>query len=180
MKTFKKLKAWTSILVTCLMVFSVTAFAQNQPRLTDAEIASIAVTANQIDVDYAAIANDKSQDEDVLRFAKTMNDDHTSVIAQATALCERLGVTPQDNDITQSLLDGAKKTKSDLEAKSGQDFNKAYIDNEVAYHKAVINTVEERLIPDANNQELKDLLMSVLPVLKSHLEHAETLQKDFE
>ncbi len=180
MKSFKKLKAWAAILATCLMVFSVNAFAQNQPRLTDAEIASIAVTANQIDVDYAAIAQDKSEDEAVLQFAKTMNDDHKSVIESAKSLCERLGVTPEDNAITQSLLDGAKKTKADLNAKSGDDFNKAYIQNEVAYHKAVINTVEERLIPDAENKELKDLLMSVLPVLKSHLEHAEMLMKDFE
>jgi putative membrane protein len=179
MKTFKKLKAWTSILVICLMVLSVHTFAQNQPKLTDAEIASIAVTANQIDVNYAAIAHNKSKNADILKFAKTMNDDHTSVIEKAEALCKRLSVTPKDNAITKSLLDGEKTTKADLNAKSGEAFNNAYVDNEVAYHKAVINTVEKRLIPEAQNQELKDLLTSILPVLKSHLEHAEMLMKDF-
>lgn len=179
MKTFKKLKAWTSILVVCLMVVSAIAFAQNQPKLTDPEIASIAVTANQIDVDYAAIAHNKSKDAAVLKFAKTMNDDHKSVIAKAEALCKKLGVTPKDNAVTQSLLDGAKKEKAVLNGESGHAFNKAYINNEVAYHKAVISTVEKRLIPEAQNKELKDLLVSVLPVLKSHLEHAEMLAKDF-
>ena len=179
MKTFKKLKAWTSIFVVCFMVFSVTAFAQNKPKLTDPEIASIAVTANQIDVDYAAIAHKKSKNAEVLRFAKTMNDDHKSVIAKAEALVKKLGVTPKSNAVTQSLLDGAKKEKASLNAKSGHAFNKAYVDNEVAYHKAVISTVEGRLIPEAQNKELKDLLTSVLPILKSHLEHAEMLAKDF-
>ena len=66
-----------------------------------------------------------------------------------------------------------------LESKSGDAFNKAYIDNEVAYHKAVIGAVENVLIPDATNAELKSLLQNVLPVLKTHLEHAEMVQKSF-
>jgi putative membrane protein len=184
MKTFKKLKAWTSTLVVCFLTFSVTALAQDrpdqkQPKLTDPEIASIAVTANRIDVDYAAVANKKSKDAEVLKFAKTMHDDHTSVIAKAEALCKKLGVTPKNNAISTSLLDGAKKTKESLNSKSGSAFNKAYIENEVAYHKAVISTVEGRLIPEAQNKELKALLTSVLPVLKSHLGHAEMLMKEY-
>jgi putative membrane protein len=66
-----------------------------------------------------------------------------------------------------------------LSSKSGDVFNKAYIDNEVAYHQAVINEVQNVLIPDATNKELKDLLENVLPVLKTHLEHAEMMQKNF-
>lgn len=177
MKTLKNSLAWSITL--CFMVFAVTAFSQQKPKLTDPEIASVAVTANQIDVDYAAIAHLKSKNEGVLRFAKTMHDDHTSVIAKAEALVKKLGVTPKDNAVTQSLLDGAKKTKKELNAKSGEAFNKAYVANEVAYHKAVIHTVETVLIPEAQNKELKDLLTSVLPVLKSHLEHAEMLLKGF-
>lgn len=177
MKTLKNSLAWAITL--CLMVFAVAVFAQEKTKLTDAEIASVAVTANQIDVDYAAIAQLKSKNAEVLRFAKTMHDDHTSVIAKAEALCKKLGVTPKDNPVTQSLLDGASKTKKDLNAQSGNAFDKNYITNEVAYHKAVIHTVETMLIPQTQNMELKDLLTSVLPVLKSHLEHSEMILKDF-
>ena len=66
-----------------------------------------------------------------------------------------------------------------LNSKSGNAFNKAYIDNEVAYHKAAINEVETVLIPDATNSELKSLLQSALPLFKTHLAHAEMLQKEF-
>ena len=146
--------------------------------LTDPEIASIAVTANQVDIDYAKIAMDKSKTKSVLDFAKTMAKDHQSVIDQAVALAKKLGVTPQDNPTTQSLLAGAKDTKAMLNSKTGADFDKAYVDNEVAYHKAAIDIVENKLIPSSSNAELKALLQSALPLFKEHLAHAEMVQKE--
>src|SRR5689334_2159777 len=108
------------------------------PKLSDAEIASVAVTANQVDIDYAKIATSKSKNEQVLNFAKTMATDHQAVIDQAVALVTKLKVTPQDNDVSKKLKSDAEATKKTLQSKSGKDFDKAYIDNEVAYHKAVI------------------------------------------
>jgi putative membrane protein len=64
-----------------------------------------------------------------------------------------------------------------LNSKSAKDFDKAYIDNEVSYHKAVISTVQDTLIPDTDNAELKELLTNVVPALKTHLAHAEMVQK---
>ena len=148
-------------------------------KLTDPEIASIAVNADQIDIDYAAIAKEKSKNADVLKFAATMAKDHKSVNDQAVALATKLGVTPQDNPVTQSLLSGAATTKADLNSKSGADFDKAYIDNEVAYHKAAIDLVENKLIVDATNPELKSLLQTALPIFKQHLAHAEMVQNQF-
>ncbi|HET7116383.1 MAG TPA: DUF4142 domain-containing protein [Hanamia sp.] len=145
-------------------------------KLTDPEIASVAVTADQIDIDYAAIAKKKSKNKQVLEFAATMARDHGKVNQEAVALAKKLGVTPQDNPITQSLLAQAATTKDMLNSKSGSDFDTAYINNEVAYHKAAIGVVENTLIPDATNPELKALLQSALPIFKGHLEHAEKIQ----
>ena len=156
-----------------------TAAAATPAKLTDPEIASVAVTADQIDIDYAAIAKAKSKNKDVLEFAATMAKDHGSVNTKAVALAKKLGVTPQDNPTTQSLLAQAVTTKAMLNSKSGTDFDKAYIDNEVAYHKAAIGVVENTLIPDATNPELKSLLESALPIFKEHLAHAEIIQKKF-
>jgi putative membrane protein len=103
--------------------------------------------------------------------------DHQSVIDKATALVTKLGVTPKDNSLTRTLNSNAAKTNKSLNAKSGKAFDKAYVMNEVAYHKAVISAVQKTLIPDAQNAELKSLLQSVLPVLKAHLHHAEMVQK---
>jgi putative membrane protein len=97
-------------------------FAQKAPKLTDPEIASVAVVANQIDIDYAAIAKKRTKNSDVLRFAETMAKDHQSVIDQAVALVTKLGVTPKDNAVSQSLLSGAVKTKALLNSKTGKAF----------------------------------------------------------
>lgn len=169
---------WLPAALMSAFLFPVSGFAQSTPKLTDPEIASVAVTANQIDVDYAAIAQRKSKDAAILNFAKTMKTDHLAVIGMATKLVQKLHVTPKTNAVTKSLLDGEKKTKATLNSKSGKAFNKAYIDNEVAYHEAVINAVENVLIPQAQNAELKGLLTNVLPALKTHLEHAKMVQKE--
>lgn len=160
-------------------LLSLTASAQESQKLTDPEIASVAVTANQIDIDNAKIALKKSQNADIRKFAETMAKDHQDVINQAVALAKKLGVTPKNNPTTKAFLAGSAKTKAMLNSKRGNAFNKAYIDNEVAYHKAAINEVENVLIPDATNSELKSLLQSALPLFKEHLAHAEMVQKGF-
>lgn len=153
--------------------------AQDKPKLSDPEVASVAVVANQIDIAYAEIAKEKTKDAEIVKFADTMIRDHNSVLGQASALVKKLGVTPKDNAVSQQLLAGADKTKKSLRAKSGKAFDKEYIDNEVSYHKAVISTVENVLIPETENQELKELLQGILPALNTHLSHAEMVQKAF-
>lgn len=160
-------------------IFSLPVIAQDNPKLSDPEIASVAVTANQIDINYAAIAKEKSKDQDILKFAETMTRDHTAVMGQAVALAKKLHVTPKDNAVTQKLLADAEKTKKSLRSLSGKAFNKAYIDNEVVYHKAVIAAIEGLLIPQSQNKELKDLLQNVVPAFKAHLEHAQMEQKNY-
>lgn len=177
------MKTKQRILKTFLLTASILLFLgscnekkKDPNALSDPEIASVAVTANQIDVDYGKIALEKSTNPEVTKFAQTMIDDHTAVIGKATDLAKKLNLTPEDNSTTQSLLDGAKKEKEDLNSKSGMAFDKAYINNEVSYHEAVISTVKDKLIPQAENQELKDLLQSVLPLLEHHLEMAKEAQ----
>lgn len=149
------------------------------PKLTDAEIASVAVTANQIDINNAKLAKEKSKNTDILDFAATMAKDHQSVIDQCNALVKKLGVTPKDNDVSKSLNTQAETTAKMLKAKSGNDFDKAYIDNEVTLHKSVIESLQDVLIPQSQNAELKALLNKVLPIVKTHLEHAQAVQKKF-
>jgi putative membrane protein len=176
------MKRFTSLTIgvlLCSVTFSVTTLAQQKHSLSDPEVASVAVVANQIDISYAEIAKQKSKDPAILKFAETMANDHTAVINQAVALAKKLSVTPKDNEVSRKLLADAQKTKKMLRSKSVNSFDKAYIDNEVAYHKAVIGAVEGLLIPEAENKELQDLLQNVLPALKTHLEHAEMIQKSF-
>lgn len=154
-------------------------FALKAQKLTDPEIASVAVTANQVDVNYGKIALQKSTSPDIRKFAETMISDHESIINQAAALAKKLGVTPKTNAATKSLLDGEKSTSKLLRSKKGKAFDKAYAENEVAYHQAVIDAVKNKLIPETSNAELKSLLESVMPLLEHHLMMAKDMAAKF-
>ncbi|WP_067036094.1 DUF4142 domain-containing protein [Allomuricauda sp. CP2A] len=164
-----------SLMIVALI--SVPSFGQ-ETRLLDTEVASVAVVANQIDIDYAQIALEKSENKEILDFANMMVKDHNAVIAQAVALVKKLDVDPKDNVVSQSLLEDAEKTKRKLKRTSKKKFDAVYIDNEVAYHKAVIGAVKNLLIPETENGELKELLSAVVPALEAHLGHAEMVQKN--
>jgi putative membrane protein len=148
-------------------------FAQG---INDAQIASIVVTANQVDVDAGNLAKDTSSNAEVRKFAQTMVTDHTGVNKSATDLVTKLKVTPQDNDTSRSLKAGGDKNLSTLKGLKGSAFDKAYIDHEVAYHQQVIDAIDKTLIPSASNAELKALLVKVRPAFIAHLEHARHLQ----
>ncbi len=145
---------------------------------TDPQIAHIAYTAGQIDIEAAKLALDKSKNNAVRTFAESMVRDHTAVNDKALALLKKLNVTPQDNDTSKSLAKQAAEKKTELSRLSGAQFDKAYAENEVAYHKTVNGALQTVLIPSASNAELKDLLQTGLKVFQGHQQHAEHLAKD--
>ncbi len=153
---------------------SLPALAQGA-KPNDAEIAHIAYTAGVIDIKAAKLALQKSKNKEVRDFAQNMVHDHTAVNDQALALVKKLKVTPQDNDTSKALVKQADAERAKLEKLSGAAFDKAYADNEVAYHKEVDKALETTLIPDATNAELKALLTTGLKIFQGHEQHAEHL-----
>ncbi|OOG60288.1 DUF4142 domain-containing protein [Rhodanobacter sp. C03] len=151
------------------------AAASPAPAINDAQIAHIAYTAGVIDIAAAKQALQKSHNKDVRAFAEEMARDHAAVNEQALALVKKLGVTPQDNPTSQSLSKNAAAELKTLAALKGSAFDKAYVDNEVAYHKAVNGALRSTLIPSAQNAELKSLLETGLKLFQSHQAHAEHL-----
>jgi putative membrane protein len=143
---------------------------------TDPQIAAIVVTANQVDIDAGKLAESKSNSADVKAFAQRMVTDHTGVNKSATELVTRLHVTPQPNATSRSLQQGGEQNLANLKTLSGAAFDKAYIDHEVAYHETVLNAVDNTLIPNAKNADLKALLVKVRPAFVAHLDHAKKLQ----
>jgi putative membrane protein len=146
---------------------------------SDAQIASIVVTANQVDIDAGKLAESMSANKDVKAFANRMVTDHTSVNKQAVELVTKLKVTPQDNPTSQSLKSGGEKNVANLKTLKGTAFDKAYIDHEVVYHEQVLDAIDKTLIPNAKNEELKALLVKVRPAFVAHLEHAKHIQSSF-
>lgn len=154
--------------------------AGSSAGLNDAQIAAIVTTANQIDVDNGTLAMERSANDQVKQFAKRMMEDHTAVNQAAVDLVTRLGVKPEHTDASRGLAANADKTRKSMRALTGSEFDKAYVDNEVAYHAAVLEVLDSTLIPSAQNAELKSMLVNVRPAFVAHLEHARSIQAALE
>ncbi|HEX8674079.1 MAG TPA: DUF4142 domain-containing protein [Longimicrobium sp.] len=146
------------------------------PAVTDPQIADIVVAANQVDIDAGELAKTKSTSAPVKEFAQRMITDHSGVNKAASDLVGKLGVTPESNPTSQGLRDGGTKNLGELRGRSGAEFDRAYVDHEVAYHQAVLDAIDQTLIPNAQNAELKALLQQTRPAVAAHLEHAKQLQ----
>ena len=140
---------------------------------TDPQIAHIAYTAGVIDVAAARQAIAKSSSKNVKAFAADMVRDHEAVNKLALDLVTKLKVTPEDNDTSKTLSKQAADKLAELARLKGADYDKAYVANEVAYHKAVNGALETLLIPSASNAELKSLLQTGLKIFQGHQQHAE-------
>jgi putative membrane protein len=171
---------WMASMLALLMATAGVAEAQmsggTAAALTDPEIAHVAVTANAIDVEVGKLALKESKNAQVRGFAQTMITDHTAVIGQASALVKKLGVTPVDNAVSQSLWTGAKEAEAGLAKVKGAAFDRAYMDREVGFHAAVLQALDATLIPGSQNAELKNLLVTVRPAIVAHLAHAKEIR----
>ena len=145
---------------------------------TDPQIAHIAYTAGVIDIEAAKQALQKADHKEVKAFAQDMVRDHEAVNKQALDLVKKLKVTPEDNDTSKALTKHATEKRAELAKLNGAAFDKAYVDNEVAYHKQVNGALETQLIPSASNAELKSLLQTGLKIFQGHEQHAEHVDAD--
>src|SRR5450830_1103375 len=136
--------------LAALFLLSGAAFAQGAAKPTDPQIAHIAYTAGQLDIDAAKQALAITKNDEIRAFANDMVRDHTAVNKQALALVKKLKVTPEDNDTSRALTKQAATKRDELAKLKGAAFDKAYVDNEVAYHKTVNGALESTLIPSAN------------------------------
>jgi len=159
-----------------LTALALSAPAQAQAP-NDAQIAHIAYTAGQIDVAAGRQALQRSHNRQVRAFAQTMVRDHEAVNRQAVALVTRLHVTPAANPTSAALSSAATATLRRLGTLRGAAFDRAYVDNEVAYHRTVNGALRDTLIPSAQNAELKTLLQSGLALFTEHQTHAEMLAR---
>jgi putative membrane protein len=144
--------------------------------LTDANIVYILDNANMLDSAAGAVAATKGTNSEVREFGKRMMRDHHALRKQGQDLAKKLNVTPEapanddskaQYDKTMSMLNGAAK---------GKDFDKAYIDNEVTYHQALLQTATNAMAA-AQNAELKNLIQKAAPAIQAHLTLAESIQK---
>ncbi len=165
-----------TIVFAAVSALSSAQFAAAQAPPTDPQIVGIVVAANDIDINYGKLALSKTKNQQIHEFAQQMVTDHSAVQKSVFDLGAKLKVTPADSDTGAALKKQASETMAKLKGLKGAAFDKAYVDNEVAYHAAVIDAVSKVLIPNAKNAELKNALVGAAPLFQGHLAHAKMIQ----
>ena len=171
------MKKLISALAVTLAMTGVQASAQDVAAMNDLEYAHIAYTADNIDIRYAHLALALSSNPDIHEFANTMIRDHTAVNEAALGLLGKLGATAQDNAFSQTLNANAEEIIDGFVMLRGAEFDAAYAANELAYHRAVNDLVENTMIPNIENAEVRALFEQGLEIFKAHERHAEMMVK---
>jgi putative membrane protein len=143
---------------------------------TDANIFALLDEANMGDSAAGALASTKGTSSALRDFGRRMARDHHALRVQGEALAKRMKITPIPPD-EDNLIADAQKNLDNLNATAkGKDFDKAYIDSEVEAHKRVLELVT-RAMEEAESTELKNLIQKAAPVIRDHLDLAQSIQQ---
>ena len=139
--------------------------------LDDPTIVAIFDEANTADIETGELAAKKGSTKDIRDFGAMLARDHKQVRQQGRDLAKKLGVTPTPPKPDEGMTAHAAAMKK-LSALGGAEFDKAFLEHEVAYHDAVINAVTKTLLPAIQNAELKQLVTTVAPAFVGHRDAA--------
>lgn len=171
------MKQLISALAVAVAMTGANAAAQDISEMNDLQYAHIAYTADNIDIRYAHLALALSKNPDIHEFANTMIRDHNAVNEAALGLLDKLGASAQDNTFSQDLNKNADKIVDGFAKLRGAEFDVAYAENELAYHQTVNGLVENTMIPNIDNEEVRALFKQGLEIFKAHEKHAEMMVK---
>lgn len=142
--------------------------ASTAPKLDDATIFSIFDQANMVDIATGRLGAKQGHTEEVRKLGRMVAADHESVQQMGRDLAKKLGIvpTPPDNDTSAGNY---AKTMATLQSKSGAEFDKAYLQHELAFHQSVIDTIKGTLLPAIKNEQFRALINKTLPGFEHHL-----------
>lgn len=150
--------------------------ASSAPALSDEQIAAITDAANGAEIEQAKLAEIKSKNPDVKKFAAMMIKHH----GEAKAKQAKLKIQTAESSDSTALKTDASTTLDALKKSSGKDFDKAYIEAQVDGHRKVLDTINEKLLPAVKNSDLKAYLEEIKPRVEAHLKEATDLQQNFQ
>lgn len=128
-----------------------------------------AASGGMAEVELGHLAEQKASNPDVKRFGTRMVSDHSRANEELKAIAEA-----QHVQLPQQLDSKDQATKDRLEKLSGEQFDRAYMQDMVKDHKTDVAEFK-RESQSAKNPQVKSFASDTLPVLESHLRQAESI-----
>lgn len=146
----------------------------------DADVSAVLTAANHNEIESGRLAQQQATDPEVQAFATRMVTDHTAMEEQNRLLAQRLGLKPEQNDASRRMRDMGAQTMTQLKNASGPAFDRAYITSQVQAHEETLRVIDQRLIPNARDPQLRSMIEEARPKIVAHLEQAQQLQQRLE
>lgn len=179
------------VYVSILSVFSISAMAAMNSTSTQNGSTTTASTAaeqgsgriikvlevintNEINVNNVALQ--RSSNPQVKDFAKMMVNAHTQNLQAFQALAQRLDITPVSTSKSDSLQTRGEKEVKALNSVASDKFDTTYVNAMVKAHQAALKLIDNKLLPNATNPQVKTLLTSTRATVDQHLQMAQKLQ----
>jgi putative membrane protein len=144
--------------------------------MTDANVAAVAHASNMDEIQTSEVALRRSQNAQVRQFAQMMVTEHTAVDQEMMRMLQAKNMTPQPNAPAQAAMQATRATVANLSARSGMDFDRAYMTHQVNAHRWTLTSLDQSLIPSTRDPEMKAFLTTrVRPGVAMHLEMAQRI-----
>jgi putative membrane protein len=144
--------------------------------LSDGQIAKIVRTANNGEIEQARLAEKHSRNPEVRKFARMMIRQHTDVNSKLTRVSRNDKIEPKDSTPAAEIKQQGDQTLSSLKSLKGADFDRAYVNAQVKAHRDVLDSIDQKLLPNAKDPQLHTMLQQTRPAVQTHLNHAVQLQ----
>lgn len=165
-----------SIFFVMMFSFSGFALAATSDVTSDAQILEVLNVANKAEIKAAEEAKSRASDAEVKQFAQQMIKDHTAMMKSIKALEEKLDISPEESQTSEKFKADAKNSMDELKDMEGKKFDKLYIATQVKMHQMLLDTIKNKLSPNAKSAEMKALIGKATPEIKAHLQHATNMQ----
>jgi putative membrane protein len=161
--------------LTLLLTLNMSAVQAQTLPPSNANIFEILEVANKGEIKAGKEAKSSATSNEVKQFAEQMINDHTEMAKSSKALAKKLNIHPEENATSKALEADAKNTLKGIKDLKGAEFDKAYIASQVSMHQKVLDMINNTLLPNAQNPELKAMLTEATPKIQAHLEHAKNM-----
>ena len=145
--------------------------SQQQLAQQDMEFAKKAAGGGMAEVKLGQLAQDKAKNDQVKQFGQRMVDDHSKANDKLKTIAQQKNI-----DLPQDLPEDAQQTYDELQNKSGQEFDQAYMDMMVEDHHKAIDLFQQEA-KGGKVPELQSFAQETLPTLQEHLDLAQKTQK---
>jgi putative membrane protein len=145
------------------------------PALNDANIFALLDEANMTDSAGGAMAATKATNSDVRAFGKEMARDHHALRKGGADLAKKLNITPAPPAGDTLPAAAQKGADAMTQMAKGADWDKAYIDHEVAVHQSVLALLQTAQ-GAAQDASLKAMITKAQPLIQAHLDNAQKIQ----